>query len=81
MEPATIDPQTGELATEWCPNRVRDWYKPGLAPTVACRTHTAPAEAPADTVFEDGTQPRVDSSWNDVFSRARKAVGKIFRIP
>jgi membrane carboxypeptidase/penicillin-binding protein len=29
MVSAIIDPESGELATEYCPRRVREWFKPG----------------------------------------------------
>ena len=39
---AMVDPQTGELATEWCPSRAKQWFKPGSDPqeSVTCtRVH------------------------------------------
>lgn len=39
MESAVIDPQTGELATEWCDHAVVEYFEPGMAPTNYCRTH------------------------------------------
>ena len=37
-----IDPETGMLATEWCPTSSREWFKPGTEPTAPCREHEAP---------------------------------------
>jgi 1A family penicillin-binding protein len=57
MVPATIDPQTGYLANEWCPGRVQEFFKPGGEPSVQCPVHGAPIYEPewdwSDTV-EDG---------------------------
>jgi 1A family penicillin-binding protein len=44
MEQAMVDPQSGELATEWCPSRVRQWYKVGRAPQEQCHLHTGPPQ-------------------------------------
>ena len=43
MISAIIDPESGQLATEWCPRKVREWFKPGTQPTSECQLHTAPA--------------------------------------
>jgi hypothetical protein len=39
-----IDAETGELANEWCPIKVREWFKPGSEPVSPCREHNAPPE-------------------------------------
>jgi 1A family penicillin-binding protein len=44
MKPAVIDPQSGGLATEWCPTRQLEWFKPGSEPQEPCRAHTGPAD-------------------------------------
>ena len=44
MVSAVIDPESGQLAGPWCPQRQREWFKPGTAPTDTCTMHTAPAE-------------------------------------
>jgi penicillin-binding protein 1A len=43
MVSAIVDPQSGELATEWCPTRQRQWFKPGSEPQTECHLHTGPA--------------------------------------
>ena len=48
MVAATIDPTTGELATEWCPLSRREWFEPGGEPTSECQGHTAPPEPEYD---------------------------------
>jgi penicillin-binding protein 1A len=44
MSGAVVDPESGELATGWCPRRVRQWFKPGSEPTEPCHLHTAPPQ-------------------------------------
>ena len=51
MVPAVIDPQSGELATEWCPARQVDWFKPGSEPTQQCHLHTG---MPTEIATEEG---------------------------
>ncbi len=49
-----IDPTTGMLANEWCPDRQRSWFKPGTEPREICNVHTEPqVEVP---VFPDEPQ-------------------------
>ncbi|MGI9079078.1 MAG: penicillin-binding protein 1A [Gemmatimonadaceae bacterium] len=42
MTASAIDPETGELAGEWCPLSQKEWYKPGTEPTTYCREHLEP---------------------------------------
>jgi 1A family penicillin-binding protein len=42
MVPAYIDPEAGQLAGDWCPLRVQEWYKPGSEPTEICTLHLEP---------------------------------------
>jgi penicillin-binding protein 1A len=76
-----IDPQTGELANEWCPARQREWFRPGHEPVEPCREHSSPplwhVEDPGDFHEEDpGVEPRRDDSWDrDV----RREIGRVFR--
>ncbi|MDE3153316.1 MAG: PBP1A family penicillin-binding protein [Gemmatimonadota bacterium] len=42
MVSAVIDPESGLLAGEWCPQRTTEWFKPGTAPVDTCTMHTAP---------------------------------------
>ncbi len=43
MVSAVIDPESGQLAGPWCPQRKTDWFIPGTAPTDTCTMHTGPA--------------------------------------
>jgi hypothetical protein len=37
-----IDPESGQLAGPWCPNRKVEWFIPGTAPTDTCSMHQGP---------------------------------------
>ncbi|HEV7783822.1 MAG TPA: hypothetical protein VGQ28_00715, partial [Thermoanaerobaculia bacterium] len=39
MVKATVDPETGQLATQYCPARVTDFFPEWKAPTVPCERH------------------------------------------
>jgi 1A family penicillin-binding protein len=40
MVSAMIDPESGQLAGQWCPQRKTEWFKPGTVPTDTCTMHT-----------------------------------------
>jgi penicillin-binding protein 1A len=51
MVPAVIDARTGYLATEWCPIKQREYFKPGTAPTTRCPVHLGPPEIQLDSNY------------------------------
>ncbi|HMC56864.1 MAG TPA: PBP1A family penicillin-binding protein [Gemmatimonadaceae bacterium] len=61
MVSAIIDPETGQLATEWCPRRVREWFKPGTQPNAPCDLHTEPA--PQVIADDNGNVVVPDQDW------------------
>jgi len=74
MVSAVIDPESGELATEWCPRRVRDWFKPGTEPRTQCEMHLYPEP---QIIADDGTvvppgQPQDD--WLDQLGKKLKRI-------
>ncbi len=76
-----IDPQTGELANEWCPARRQEWFRPGHEPNVPCREHGAPplwyVEEPGDVDEGDpSSSGRRDEDWS---SDVRREIGRVFR--
>jgi penicillin-binding protein 1A len=76
MTPRTIDSQTGYLATEWCPVRQVEYFKPGTEPSQPCPEHGPGYEnqAPPQTWADD-------RSWaEDLSKKVGKALGKIFRF-
>ena len=75
MQSAIIDPETGELATEWCPRRVREWFHPRRIPSSPCQYHTYQAPMIAD----DGTVvPDVQSG--DWLNNLGKRLKRILRF-
>jgi 1A family penicillin-binding protein len=76
MVPAVIDPSTGELATEWCPSRAKQWYKPGREPQEACHTHTGPPQGQIAVDANGNAQP---SARNDPIGAISRGIGSILR--
>jgi len=52
MQSAIIDPESGGLATEWCPRRQREWFHPRRVPTSPCQLHQYPEPT---YIADDGT--------------------------
>jgi membrane carboxypeptidase/penicillin-binding protein len=81
MVARVIDPQTGELANEWCPARQLEWFRPGHEPVEQCREHSSPplwyVEEPGDVHEHEPESPTSrDEPWmRDV----RREVGRVFR--
>lgn len=74
MVPVMTDPQSGELATEWCPTRTRAWYKPGSEPQNECHLHVGPQPG----------QIAIDANGNaqggtDPITAVGRSIGSILR--
>jgi 1A family penicillin-binding protein len=73
MVSAIIDPESGELATEYCPRRVREWFKPGQEPKTQCEMHLYPEPR---IIAEDGSvlpgSPRDD--WLENLGKRLKKI-------
>jgi 1A family penicillin-binding protein len=76
MVAALVDPQSGELAGQWCPVRQKQWYKPGSEPRKECHLHTGPPE-PQISVDANGNV--VVPNQPDAITRIGRDIGKIFR--
>ena len=50
MTMRVIDPENGMLAGQWCPERKREYFKPGTEPVEVCNVHTEPMNEP---VFDE----------------------------
>lgn len=76
MSMRVIDPTTGYLATEWCPVRKQEYYKPGTEPMVTCPVHGPYMdEGPQSPDWAD------QRDWaNDFGKKIGKALGKIFKF-
>jgi len=67
-----IDPETGMLANDWCPDRKREWFKPGTEPTELCNVHTEPQ--PDYVPMPDGI-PQIPEQ----VQKATQGIGKVLR--
>jgi membrane carboxypeptidase/penicillin-binding protein len=77
MVSAIIDPETGQLATEWCEHRTREWFKPGTQPTAYCTLHTAPAE---EVITDENGNVISNVPPDDWFDQLGKRLKKILRF-
>lgn len=82
-----IDPETGYLATEFCPGRIQEWFKPGGEPTLECPVHTSPMyEEPGiwdDTMQAiEGMGERLSDRMRDIFGdRRRRGEQERYKAP
>jgi len=80
----TIDPETGDLAGEYCPHRDAEWFRLGTEPQQWCRVHVAPQfeeerfpdDAPPGS--RGGRNGDAGGGWmQDVGKRLGKIFGRI----
>jgi penicillin-binding protein 1A len=76
MVSAMVDPQSGELATEWCPSRQRQWYKPGSDPQSECHLHTGPQPG---QVAIDANGNIQGQGRSDPITAVGRSIGSILR--
>jgi membrane carboxypeptidase/penicillin-binding protein len=76
MVSAVVDPQSGELATEWCPTRTRQWFRPGKEPQQECHLHTGPPQGQIAIDANGNAQP---SGHNDPVAAVAKGIGNILK--
>ena len=69
-----IDPESGMLATEFCPRRQREFFKPGREPQLPCTMHEQPFQS--QTVDNGETIPQVDN----ILQSIGKGIGKLKKI-
>jgi penicillin-binding protein 1A len=77
MVSAVVDPQSGELATEWCPTRQRQWFKPGSEPHEECHLHIGPPEA--QIAVDANGNIQINPGGSDPLSRVGRNIGNILR--
>ncbi len=78
MVSAVVDPQSGELATDWCPTRQREWFKPGSEPHEDCHLHTGPPQG--QIAIDDQGNVTVNSGrGQDVVGNVGRSIGNILR--
>jgi 1A family penicillin-binding protein len=72
MTMRVIDPTTGMLANDWCPDRKREYFKPGTEPTEVCNVHM---EEQPDYYPMPGDLPPVP----EPVRKATEGIGKVLR--
>ncbi len=70
-----IDPTTGYLANQWCPNRQSEWFKPGTEPGAECPQHSEPIP-----VWEDDQMQGWEEVPEAIDSMGRSLGRKLRRI-
>jgi penicillin-binding protein 1A len=73
MVSAVVDPQSGQLATEFCPTRQRQWFKPGTEPQEECHLHSGPP--PGQIAIDANGQIQGDNPITAI----GKGIGSILR--
>jgi 1A family penicillin-binding protein len=78
-----IDPESGMLATQYCPTQQTEWFKPGTEPSRECEAH----QFAPDAVFTDAAGAVVQSAvrkaepWlGSVGKKLGKNLKKIFKF-
>ena len=82
MISAIIDPESGELATEWCPRRVREWFRVGadgraMTPQTPCELHTYPEP---EIIADDGAIYRGGAPNPDWLDQLGRRLRRILRF-
>ena len=69
-----MDPTTGYLANQWCPNRQSEWFKPGSEPTAECPQHSEPVPEYEDNEMEGWQEvpEAIDSMGRTLGRRLRR---------
>ena len=76
MQSAIIDPESGELATEFCPRKQREWFHPRRVPTTRCEMHIY--QEP-EIIAEDGSVAPVEPN-GDWLNNLGKRLKRILRF-
>ena len=72
-----IDPINGMLAGQWCPERKREYFKPGTEPTELCNIHLEPSSEP---VFDEPQSFPVPNPIQKGVDGIGKVLRKIFHF-
>ncbi len=78
MVSAVVDPESGELATDWCPTKRREWFKPGSEPKEQCHLHTGPPEGQI-AIDDNGNISVQPGRANDPIGNVGRSIGNILR--
>jgi penicillin-binding protein 1A len=71
-----VDPQTGQLATQWCPVRTQQWFKIGSEPTETCQVHTGP---PPGQIAIDANGNIVAPGDNNPIAQAGRSIANLIK--
>jgi 1A family penicillin-binding protein len=84
MVAAVIDPESGLLATDWCPNRVREYFKPGSLPRDVCNLHNEwtqrviTDETTSEAGRTGGTAAKSKNDVEKILDGLKRGLGRIF---
>lgn len=78
MVPADIDPETGQLATDWCPGHVTEYFKVGSAPRETCQLHNEYTERVIAAEAEVEEVRRRQNEVDRILQGLKKGLGRIF---
>src|SRR3954470_4229854 len=73
-----IDPETGMLAGQWCPEKKREFFKLGTEPTEICNVHYG--EPVQDSPWPDTLDPRIPEPVQKGVEGIGKVLRRIFRF-
>jgi 1A family penicillin-binding protein len=76
MVSAIIDPESGQLATDYCPHRVREWFKPDAVPQDPCALHTADRVIANDASGD--ANPSTPNDVDKIMQSLKRSLGRIF---
>ena len=71
-----VDPQTGQLATQWCPVRTQQWFKLGSEPTETCQLHTGP---PPGQIAIDANGNIIVPGDNNPITQAGRSIANLIK--
>jgi penicillin-binding protein 1A len=71
-----VDPQTGQLATQWCPIRTTQWFRLGAEPTETCEAHAGP---PPGQIAIDGNGNLVVPGDPNPISQAGRSIANLLK--
>ena len=75
---AIIDPETGQLATEWCPHRVREAFKPNALPQEPCALHSESGSRVIAGDANGDSTPARPNEVNRILQSLKNGLGRIF---
>ena len=71
-----VDPQTGQLATQWCPVRTQQWFKLGSEPVETCQLHTGP---PPGQIAIDANGNIIAPGDNNPIAQAGRSIANLIK--